>query len=148
MNFEALPPLIERYKSDPEGVYATWFIAGKERMKAFRSIRRGVKATTDATTGDTFGNDFKGSPLEVVLTAITEQKQVFQGAAHPFYWKPKLRIPDIYESRANQKLFGAALETCLNATKEEQVLESVIECSYLPPLQLQKWQIPQKMKQK
>lgn len=122
MNFEALPPLIERYKSDPEGVYATWFIAGEERMKAFRSIRRGVKATTDAITQNTFGNDFKGSPLEVMLSAITEQKQVFQGAAHPFYWKPKLRIPDIYESRDNQKLFGAALETCLNATREEQVL--------------------------
>ena len=121
MNFEALPPLIERYKSDPEGVYATWFIAGEERMKAFRSIRRGVKATTEAITTNTFGTDFKGSPLEVVLAAITEQKQVFQGAAHPFYWKPKLRIPDIYESRENQKLFGAALETCLNATKEEQV---------------------------
>ena len=122
MDFATLLPLIERYKSDPEGVYATWFIAGEERMKAFRSIRRGVKATTDAITANTFGNDFKGSPLEVVLSAITEQKQVFQGAAHPFYWKPKLRIPDIYESRENQKLFGAALETCLNATKEEQVL--------------------------
>jgi type II restriction enzyme len=35
------------------------------------------------------GNDFKGSPLEVVLAAITEQKQVFESAAHLFYWKPK-----------------------------------------------------------
>ena len=125
VNFETLLPLIERYKSDHEGVYATWFIAGEERMKAFRSIRRGVKATTEAIAADTFGTDFKGSPLEVVLTAITEQKQVFAGAAHPFYWKPKLRIPDIYESRANQKLFGAALETCLNATREEQVVDAL-----------------------
>lgn len=94
-------------------------------MKAFRSIRRGVKATTEAIANDTFGTDFKGSPLEVVLSAITEQKQVFQGAAHPFYWKPKLRIPDIYESRANQKLFGAALESCLHATREEQVTDAL-----------------------
>jgi type II restriction enzyme len=49
----------------------------------------------------TFGNDFKDSSLEVVLTAITEQKQVFEGAAHPLYRKPKIRIPDIYENEIN-----------------------------------------------
>ena len=32
---------INRYKADPESVYATWFINGAERMKAFRAIRRG-----------------------------------------------------------------------------------------------------------
>lgn len=31
---------------------------------------------------------------------------MFEGAAHPFYWRPKLRIPDIYESEANQRKFG------------------------------------------
>lgn len=36
----------------------------------------------------TFGNDFKGSVLETVVTAIPEQKQIFDGAAHAFYWKP------------------------------------------------------------
>jgi hypothetical protein len=35
-----------------------------------------------------------------------EQKQVFEGAAHPFYWKPKLRIPDIYENEENKRTFG------------------------------------------
>lgn len=117
--------LIARYKTDPESVYNTWFIGGEERMKAFRSIRRGVKDTVDAIAAGTFGNDFKGSPLEIVLAAITEQKQVFEGAAHPFYWKPKLRIPDIYESTANQQKFGAFLSVCLNATREDQILNEM-----------------------
>ncbi len=81
-----------------------------------------MRDTIDAISAGTFGNDFKGSPLEVVLTAITEQKQVFEGAAHPFYWKPKLRIPDIYENEANQRKFGAFLEACWNATREDQIL--------------------------
>lgn len=114
--------LIAQYKADAESVYNTWFVGGEERMKAFRSIRRGVRDTIDAIDAGTFGNDFKGSPLEVVLAAITEQKQVFEGAAHPFYWKPKLRIPDIYENEENKRRFGAFLHGCLTATKEEQVL--------------------------
>lgn len=58
----------------------------------------------------------------MVLAAITEQKQVFEGAAHPFYWKPKLRIPDIYENEDNKRTFGRFLNACLNATREDQVL--------------------------
>ena len=122
MEKPALVELIDLYKSDPESVYNTWFIGGEERMKAFRAIRRGVRDTVDSIAAGTFGNDFKGSPLEVVLTAITEQKQVFEGAAHPFFWKPKLRIPDIYENEANKRKFGTFLEACLAATREEQVL--------------------------
>lgn len=121
----ALVELIGHYKSDPESVYNTWFVGGEERMKAFRAIRRGVRDTVDSIATGTFGNDFKGSPLEVVLTAITEQKQVFEGAAHPFFWKPKLRIPDIYENEANKRKFGAFLEACLTATREEQVLAEI-----------------------
>ncbi len=49
-----------------------------------------------------FPDDFKGLSLEFVLSVITEQKQVFEGALHPFYWKPKLRIPDIYENESNK----------------------------------------------
>jgi type II restriction enzyme len=125
MDTTALPEVIARYKADPESVYNTWFINGAERMKAFRAIRVGVKETVEAIAGGTFGNDFKGSPLEVVLTAITEQKQVFEGAAHPFYWKPKLRIPDIYESPENKRKFGAFLQACLTATREEQLLSEI-----------------------
>jgi type II restriction enzyme len=122
MRGNELAELVERYKSDRESVYNTWFINGEERLKAFRSIRRGVGDVVESIAAGTFGNDFKGSPLEVVLNAITEQKQVFSGAAHPFYWKPKLRIPDIYESAENQRTFGAFLQACLAATSQEQVL--------------------------
>ncbi len=75
-----------------------WFIYNETRMKAFRSIRREVIDVIHSIKNNSFGNDFKGSPLEFILNCITEQKQVFAGAAHPFYWKPKLRIPNIYEN--------------------------------------------------
>lgn len=117
--------LIERYKADPESVYNTWFIGSESRMKAFRAIRRGVKDTVEAIAARRFGNDFKGSSLEIVLNAITEQKQVFEGAAHPFYWKPKLRIPDIYESDANQQRFGGFLNACMGASTEAQLLREI-----------------------
>jgi type II restriction enzyme len=122
MDIAALTEIIRQYKSDPESVYNTWFVGGEERMKAFRAIRRGVRDTVDSIAAGTFGNDFKGSPLEVVLAAITEQKQVFEGAAHPFFWKPKLRIPDIYENEANKQKFGVFLEAVFSATREEQIL--------------------------
>jgi len=125
MDKTALHNLIAQYKSDPESVYNTWFVGGEARMKAFRAIRRGVRDTVDSIAAGTFGNDFKGSPLEVVLKAITEQKQVFEGAAHPFFWKPKLRIPDIYENEINKRKFAMFLEACLNATREEQVLAEI-----------------------
>jgi type II restriction enzyme len=129
MDRTAVSNLISRYKSDPESVYNTWFVGGEERMKAFRAIRRGVRDTVDSIVAGTFGNDFKGSPLEVVLNAITEQKQVFEGAAHPFFWKPKLRIPDIYENEINKRKFAAFLEACLNATREEQILTGISRLS-------------------
>lgn len=122
MENEFLISLVHAYKNDPESVYNTWFVGDPDRLKAFRSIRRGVRDTVEAIAAGTFGNDFKGSPLEFVLTAITEQKQVFEGAAHPFYWKPKLRIPDIYENEENKRRFGTCLRACLGATREEQVL--------------------------
>jgi type II restriction enzyme len=129
MDKNTLTNLIAQYKSDPESVYNTWFVGGEARMKAFRAIRRGVRDTVDSIVAGTFGSDFKGSPLEVVLNAITEQKQVFEGAAHPFFWKPKLRIPDIYENETNKRKFAAFLEACLNATREEQVLAEMSRLS-------------------
>ncbi len=60
------------------------------------------------------------------MNCITEQKQVFIGSAHAFYWKPKLRIPDIYENEKNKKAFGQFLENCYGATKEEQLLREII----------------------
>ena len=118
--------IIEQYKSDTESVYNTWFINNEDRLKAFRSIRRGILQVIDDIKSGKFGNDFKGSSLEFVLTCITEQKQVFEGAAHPFYWKPKLRIPDIYENEKNKIAFGQFLENVLKATNEEQIVNEII----------------------
>lgn len=122
---EILKEIISRYKQDPSSVYNTWFIGSGERLKAFRSIKRGVLQVVDDIKNDKFGNDFKGSSLEFVLTAITEQKQIFEGAAHPFYWKPKMRIPDIYENQRNKQAFGQFLENCLNSSKEEQLIREI-----------------------
>lgn len=116
--FEAL---VLNYKTDRTSVYNTWFI-DPGKLKAFGAIRRGVKQVIQDIKAGAFGTDFKGSSLEVVLNAITEQKQVFEGAAHPFYWKPKLRIPDIYENETNKRAFGQFLESCLDAVRKEQVL--------------------------
>jgi type II restriction enzyme len=126
-----LAQTIQRYKQDTESVYHTWFINNEERLKAFRSIRRGVMQVARDIKDGTFGNDFKNSSLEFVLHVITEQKQVFEGAAHPFYWKPKLRIPDIYESEANKRAFGTFLENCLNAKTADQILKEIIRLDAL-----------------
>lgn len=119
-------PLVESYKTDTESVFNTWFIGSEERLKAFRSIRRGVATVVEDIQEGRFQNDFKGSSLEFVLACITEQKQVFEGAAHPFYWKPKLRIPDIYENEINKRALGQFLFSCLNTgdvrTLEKEVL--------------------------
>ncbi len=121
-----LQELLGKYKSDEEAVFNTWFINNDERLKAFRSIRRGVQKVIQDIKAQEFGNDYKGSSLEFVLNCITEQKQVFMGASHAFYWKPKLRIPDIYETEENKVAFGQFLENCYNATREDQLIKEII----------------------
>lgn len=128
---ELFSDIIKKYKSDQASVYNAWFIGSEERLKAFRSIKRGVLHVIEDIKTEKFGNDFKGSSLEFVLTAITEQKQVFKGAAHPFYWKPKMRIPDIYENQTNKKAFGQFLENCFYATKEDQLIREIIRLDEL-----------------
>lgn len=123
----SLSEVIKKYKDDRESIYNTWFVGDEDRLKAFRSIRRGVGQVVDDIKLGKFGNDFKGSSLEFVLTSITEQRQIFEGAAHPFYWKPKLRIPDIYENEANKRAFGQFLENCLACTKEDQLIKEIVK---------------------
>lgn len=122
-----LRDLIARYRGDPESVYNTWFLQNETRLKAFRSIRRGVQEVVRAVRAGTFGNDYKGSPLETVMECVTEQKQVFQGAAHAFYWKPKLRIPDIYESEGNKRAFADFLDRVLATTDEDRLDRAVAD---------------------
>ncbi|OLS20387.1 MAG: hypothetical protein HeimC2_37390 [Candidatus Heimdallarchaeota archaeon LC_2] len=126
MDMTQIERVIHNYQKDPESVYNTWYIQDKTRMKAFRAIRRGVITVIDEIKEEKFPNDYKGSPLEVVVTAISEQKQVFEGASHPFYWKPKLRIPDIYENQDNKRYFGQFLEKCLKTSSEKKLIDQIL----------------------
>ncbi|VAV89630.1 Putative type II restriction enzyme NmeDIP (Endonuclease NmeDIP) (R.NmeDIP) [hydrothermal vent metagenome] len=75
---------------------------------------------------NTFGNVYKSSSLETVVKSIAEQRQIFRGADHAFLWKPKLRIPDIYESRDNQIAFGRFLNTCVCCSGDEsEIVEAI-----------------------
>lgn len=119
-----LRPLLEQWRRDPGATYLGWFL-WEERLKNFRSIRRGVEAVVAEIEADRFGNVYKGSSLETVVGSIAEQRQIFRGADHAFLWKPKLRIPDIYESRVNQQAFGRFLDTCACCTHEAPVLSAI-----------------------
>jgi len=53
-----LNDLIDKYRSDNESVFNTWFINNDERLKAFRSIRRGVQSVINDIKNKEFGNDY------------------------------------------------------------------------------------------
>ena len=116
--------LIERWKSDPSGTYQTWFLWPK-RLKNFRSIRRGIGAVVEEIHAGTFGNAYRGSSLETVVASVAEQRQIFKGADHAFLWKPKLRIPDIYENADNQRAFARLLHTCNCCDTEAEMLTAI-----------------------
>ena len=116
--------LIQRWKTDPAASYQGWFL-WEERLKNFRSIRRGLLEVIGQIERDEFGNQYCGSSLEVVVSSIAEQRQIFKGADHAWLWKPKLRIPDIYENRQNQLAFGRFLSTCVCCSQEDHLLEAI-----------------------
>jgi type II restriction enzyme len=116
--------LVTRWRSDAGATYRTWFL-WEERLKNFRSIRRGIEKVVAEIEAGTFGSVYKGSSLESAVGAIAEQRQIFKGADHAFLWKPKLRIPDIYESRENQLAFGRFLGACLCCAGEDGLLREV-----------------------
>jgi type II restriction enzyme len=116
--------LVSRWRDDPGGTYRTWFL-WEERLKNFRSIRRGIEKVVAEMEAGTFGTVYKGSSLEAAVGAIAEQRQIFKGADHAFLWKPKLRIPDIYEDRGNQVAFGRFLSACLCCAGEEALIAEV-----------------------
>lgn len=55
-----LQALIQRYCGDPESVYHTWFL-GEERLKAFRTIHRGIQAVVEDIFKGSFPRDYRGS---------------------------------------------------------------------------------------
>jgi type II restriction enzyme len=119
-----LDALIRSWRDDPGGTYRAWFL-WEERIKNFRSIRRGLATVIGEIEAGTFGNAYRGSSLETVVSSIAEQRQIFRGADHAFLWKPKLRIPDIYESPDNQRAFGRFLDACCGCGCAEDVIEAI-----------------------
>lgn len=113
-----------RWREDVGGTYQTWFL-WNERLKNFRSIRRGLEAVVQEIEAGTFGNLYKGSSLETVVRSIAEQRQIFKGADHAFLWKPKLRIPDIYENRENQLAFARFLNACACCSGETELIGAI-----------------------
>lgn len=116
--------LISRWTEDPHGTYQSWFL-WEERLKNFRSIRRGIGQVVREIEADSFGNAYRGSSLETVVGSIAEQRQIFKGADHAFLWKPKLRIPDIYENAKNQRAFARLLHTCDCCDNAPAVIEAI-----------------------
>ncbi len=121
---QTLDTLIRHWRDDPGGTYRTWFL-WEERLKNFRSIRRGIQVVVREIREDRFGTQYRGSSLETVVHSIAEQRQMFRGADHAFLWKPKLRIPDIYENPEHQRAFGHFLDTCACCTTEQELLQAI-----------------------
>lgn len=118
--------LIERWRADADATYQSWFL-WDERIKNFRSIRRGIQQVVAEIDAGTFGVAYRGSSLETVVHSIAEQRQIFKGADHAFLWKPKLRIPDIYESPDNQRAFGRLLHNCVCCDSADEVIAYIRE---------------------
>ena len=113
--------LIRRWRDDPGATYQSWFL-WDERLKNFRSIRRGIGQVVAEIDAGTFGVTYRGSSLETIVRSVAEQRQIFKGADHAFLWKPKLRIPDIYESPENQRAFGRLLDNCSCCDTADEVI--------------------------
>jgi type II restriction enzyme len=121
---DAVSTLISRWKADPHSTYRTWFL-WEERLKNFRSIRRGIAHVVRDIEAGTFGNAYRGSSLETVVASVAEQRQIFKGADHAFLWKPKLRIPDIYEHPTNQLAFAKLLDACDCCQSAEAMIAAI-----------------------
>lgn len=116
--------LIQQWREDPAATYRSWFL-WEERLKNFRSIRRGVEQVVADIEAGAFGNQYRNSSLETVVKSVAEQRQIFKGADHAFLWKPKLRIPDIYENEANQRAFAKLLHACACCDSAEQMIAAI-----------------------
>ena len=65
--------LVLRWREDPGGTYRTWFL-WEERLKNFRSLRRGIARVAAEIEAGSFGNVYRGSSLETVTGANPRAK--------------------------------------------------------------------------
>ena len=80
---ERLRDLIGEWRRDPAATYQTWFL-WDERLKNFRSIRRGIGQVVEEIEAGQFGVAYRGSSLETIVHSVAEQRQIFKGADHAF----------------------------------------------------------------
>ncbi len=121
---DPLATLLSHWKADPRSTYNSWFL-WDQRLKNFRSIRRGIGEVVRDIEAGTFGSVYRGSTLETVVASVAEQRQIFRGADHAFLWKPKLRIPDIYEDAVNQRAFARLLHACDCCDTAQEVVDAI-----------------------
>ena len=72
--------LIHEYITNPQSVFNNWFNNYSERTDAFFTLRDGLVDVIKEIELRKFGNDYKGSSLENVISLISAQKQIFKGA--------------------------------------------------------------------
>lgn len=71
---DLMPALLTRWRDDPGGTYRSWFL-WEERVKNFRSIRRGIQQVVAEIQAGTFGVAYRGFFLETAVHCIAEQRQ-------------------------------------------------------------------------
>jgi type II restriction enzyme len=113
MDSTYLTDIFNQYMEKSSLLYQTWFIHSEDRLHAFAQVRKGSRNVVKTIREGTFPRDLHGSALEEVMDVIASQTEIFKGAKHAFMWKPKLRIPDIYENRGNQMAFADMLASVL-----------------------------------
>lgn len=86
MSTDRLRSLIGVWRDDPNGTYRSWFL-WEERLKNFRSIRRGLMTVVQEIEVGTFGNHNREFSLEIVVKSIpwtvgcSKMEQVRRGRA-------------------------------------------------------------------
>ncbi|MEO3720037.1 type II restriction endonuclease [Lacticaseibacillus paracasei] len=125
MDSTYLTDLFNQYTEKSSLLYQTWFIHSEQRLHAFNQVRKGTRQIVTTIQDGTFPRDLRGSALEEVMNVIASQTEIFKGAKHAFMWKPKLRIPDIYENRENQLAFATMLSEVLKTNSSIKMLLAV-----------------------
>ena len=97
-NEQEVDALLRRWRDDAGGTYQTWFL-WEERIKNFRSIRRGLQKVVEEIESGAFGTAYRGSSLETVVHSIAEQRQIFKGADHAWLWKPKFELSGLWKPK-------------------------------------------------